>query len=529
MSDEYSEDIKKLNEEIKSTKKEVEEEKKQSKKEYIQQQLLKKFDVYTLCIEFYDEQPFYYDKNKIFWMWNKEQYIWFMVDETDIINAVNETFELVGIATSQLQTQIINAIKLIGRKKTPELNNPNLVQFGKEIYDLKNNRHFPATPEYFITNRVPYTPSVSDECQNLDRLFDEWVGRNNRDLLYEIIAYCCYRDYPIHHIFCMVGSGSNGKSKFLKIIETFVGIDNCCSTSLDSLMISRFESANLYKKLVCTMGETNFSTMSRTEMLKRLTGQDLVSFEFKNRTAFSDYSYAKLIISTNTLPETTDRTDGFYRRWVIIDFPNKFNGEFDILQTIPEIEYNNLARKVLNILPNLLSYMKFTNVGNLEDRKKKYDDKSNPLPKFIDENIVYDPNCFIYKWEFKDRFNTYLIQNNLRAQSDVEIGIKMKNLEFTDKQIVSDNGKTWRAWQGIKWKNTQDVVSECKEEKICTDKVVKDVFDSTKDNLLLIFLDKTEIEIDKLLKLGYSEEQLLNWKVEGLIYESRAGYLSLLR
>lgn len=464
MREDYKEDISKINKELKELEPQVKEEKRQAKVQYLQQQLLQKFDAYSMCEEFFKEQPFYYDKNNIFWLWNIDKLLWEITDKTDILNAINSTFQILGISSTSLQSQIINSIELIGRKNTPRFkDNFNLIQFGKTIFDIETSRSFEATPEYFITNTLPYNPSINDETPTFDNLFDSWAGRENRELLYEIIAYCCYRDYPIHHIFTLVGAGSNGKSKYLGIIQKFIGVDNCCSTSLDTLMLSRFESANLYKKLVCLMGETNFNAMSKTEMLKRLSGQDLISFEFKGKTSFSGYNYAKLIISTNTLPETTDRTDGFYRRWVLIDFPNKFNGEFDILKTIPEQEYNNLARKVLNILPNLISYMRFTNVGTLEERKKDYENKSNPLPKFIEENIEIDINCFIFKWEFNARYNDYLKQHNLRSQSNTEIGLKMKSLDYLDRQVINSEDKKVRVWDGLKWKSVSNKYNDDEE------------------------------------------------------------------
>ena len=59
---------------------------------------------------------------------------------------------------------------------------------------------------------------------------------------------------------------------------------------------------------------------------------------------FDDINYAKLIIATNNLPATTDKTMGFYRRWMIIDFQSIFRSK-DILKDIPEEEYSYLGLK----------------------------------------------------------------------------------------------------------------------------------------------------------------------------------------
>jgi len=115
----------------------------------------------------------------------------------------------------------------------------------------------------------------------------------NIQTLYEILAYCLIPDYPIHRIFCFIGAGMNGKSCFLNLLRKFVGSSNCCSTELDTLLQSRFEVTRLHKKLVCQMGETNFSEMNKTSVLKKLSGGDLIGFEYKNKDPFEEINYAK--------------------------------------------------------------------------------------------------------------------------------------------------------------------------------------------------------------------------------------------
>ena len=201
-------------------------------------------------------------------------------------------------------------------------------------------------------------------------------------------------------IICLIGCGRNGKSKFLGLINNFIGKGNICSTELDTLLDSRFESFKLFKKLVCTMGETNFGVISKTSLLKKLTGQDLIGFEYKHKKPFDDYNYAKILISSNSLPPSEDTSEGFYRRWLILDFPNIFPEGKDILNNIPEEEYNNLAKKVTKILPELLNNSKFTNQGTIEERAKRYILASNPLSFFI--------NLF-----FKKDYGSYLRYSEL--------------------------------------------------------------------------------------------------------------------
>jgi len=291
----------------------------------------------------------------------------------------------------------------------------------------------------------------------MDKLFEEWVGKENVKKLYEILAYCLIPDYPIHRIFCLVGGGLNGKSKFLELLRKFIGNYNCCSTELDTLLNSRFEITRLHKKLVCQMGETNFNEISKTSTLKTLSGGDLIGFEYKNKDPFEEMNYAKIIISTNNLPTTSDKTIGFYRRWLILDFPNQFSEKVDILKGVPEEEFNSLALKSLIILKDLLNKREFHKEGTIEDRQRRYEERSNPIEKFFEEMVEEEVNCHIFKDNFRKKINEWCIENKFRILSDKSIKNFMYEKGFEEQKkeaywYETDGKKKWyRAWVGIKW------------------------------------------------------------------------------
>jgi putative DNA primase/helicase len=291
----------------------------------------------------------------------------------------------------------------------------------------------------------------------MDRIFEEWVGKDYVQTLYEILAYCLIPDYPIHRLFCLIGSGMNGKSCFLRLLKKFIGNDNITSTELDTLLNSRFEVTRLYKKLVCIMGETNFSEMSKTSIIKKLTGQDVIGFEYKNKTPFDDCNYAKIIIATNNLPSTTDKTIGFYRRWMIIDFPNQFSEQKDILGDIPEEEFECLTLKCALMLKDLLARRSFTNEGSLEDRMERYEAKSNFLEKFIKEATKEDFEGIITCSDFNKKFWAWCKEHRHREMSETSIGIAMKKIGFVQERkymnwMFDGKGGYARIWAGLSWK-----------------------------------------------------------------------------
>lgn len=422
-------------------------------------ELIKEFtNKRDLIKKFLKIHPIFYDRTKNFWMWNHEEFKWFLVDETDILNSLSKKIVL-NTLNSREKSELLEGLRQVGRENIPKPIPKSWVQFKNNLVDIKTGEIIEATPEYFATNPIPWDISGSSETPTMDRIFEEWVGKEYVQTLYEIISYCLIPDYPIHRIFCFVGAGMNGKSKYLELITKFVGKENTTSTELDTLLASRFEITSLHKKLVCQMGETNFNEMKKTSTLKKLSGGDLISFEYKGKDHFQDYNYSKILISTNNLPTTTDKTIGFYRRWMIIDFPNQFSEKKEILNDIPEEEYKALARKSIIILKDLLEKRKFTNEGTIEERTKRFEDRSNPLGKFLDEETEDDLNGHIIKSDFIKRLNEWCDENNFRKLTEHVIGKVMKERGFTTEQIQTDwydsEGKKQRVrvWVGLKFKS----------------------------------------------------------------------------
>ena len=421
-------------------------------------QLAKVFDKKELARHILELQPCYYDKARNWWLWNWQQTKWERVDETDILNAI-ENQATINTINSKERTEMLEALKQESRKNAPAKIKPTWIQFKDTIIDIETGENFRAMPCWFVTNPIPYNMDSEgfEETPTIDKIFEEWVGEEHVKTLYEIIAYCIMPDYPIHRIFCLIGGGMNGKSCFLNLLRRFIGTNNVCSTELDTLLQSRFEITRLHKKLVCQMGETNFNEINKTSILKKLSGGDLIGFEYKNKDHFEDKNYAKIIIATNNLPTTTDKTVGFYRRWLIIDFPNQFSEQKNILDDIPDEEYKSLALKSSIILKDLLKKRKFHNEGSIEERMKRYEDHSDPLEKFIKEFVTEDYDSSIWKFEFEKKLNAWCKENRFREMSEVVIGKKMKEKGIQQELRHADwiqEGKSnrVRAWVGIKWK-----------------------------------------------------------------------------
>ncbi len=372
-------------------------------------------DFLVLAKEFCIKQPYFYNTNCLWWFWNSKEFKWILVDETDILVSINKITQSSAITNSKIKNQILEAMKIIGREHTPKEPKKTWVQFYDVIVDVESGEQFKATPQYFITNPIPYKMGYNTNTPIIDKLFVDWVGEDYKQTLYEICAYCCLADMPLHRIFCLSGEGGNGKSTFIKFIERLIGKENITSSSIDRLTRGSFETAKLYRKSAVVVGEIDKSVFSKTAVLKSLSGDDLMPIEFKGKNGFDIHNYAKPIIATNKLPETTDRTIGFFRRWCIVDFPNTFNEKQNVLSFITKEEMQNFCAKIPLILHALLENGTFTNEGSITEKTAKYIARSSPIEPFLKECCTMDANAEVSVDDLYSAFITYLDENGHRT------------------------------------------------------------------------------------------------------------------
>lgn len=422
----------------------------------------------------------YYDKHGIFWIWNEEFSKWEISDDVDILNL----FEKNGWETKKQKTKtyILNLAKQDGRKNKP-LELPRFsICFKNIIYDLKNKNEIPISKKYFITSPIPYDLSDFSETPTIDKLFVDWVGGNKKENLYEIIAYSICQEQFLQRWFALTGAGSNGKGTFNNLIMKFIGKENCASSSIKSLINRTFETSALYKKLICFIGEADSSDLSNTNLIKQLTGEDLIRFEFKGKTCFSDYSPTTFIMNTNSLPKTPDKSDGFYRRVFVVPFPNQFQITPNLLDKIPEEEFQNLTRKIVNVLLNLMEKNSFTDEGNIEYRRKIYEEHSSPLMIFISENFEEEGSGFCKLREFSKEYNQFRKNKKLRILTIHQIGkeLREEGFEISPRKYKNDDGEILDSAKSIVGLTKRDFQQTEKNSSLGSNE--KESFQYTKEN-----------------------------------------------
>lgn len=425
----------------------------------------------------YELQPYFYDELGFFWIWDFDRHCYKRIDENGLLKTLMQLtpYKLWVVRGSQ-KAESLNALRVFGRGKIPKDVTDQWVQFGQWVHNPIAGSCEMATPSHFFTSPLPYEPSESEDTPFLDKLFLEWVydgseaSKQYVQTLYEIMAYCCLRVQPAQRIFALTGMGANGKSTFQAILQKFIGIDNVVHSSLDQLAANRFETAILYQKLACLIGEVNSEDVQDTKILKSLTGDTTIRYEFKNKMPFTGPVTATIVIATNSLPAPPDKSYAYYRRWLVIDFPNTFGLKRDVLAEIPEQEWHNLSCKCVRLAKKIMETKEFTGEGSIQERIMKYESRADPINHFLKEECTDDYDGKIEHNEFNHRIMDYLKKHNHRPMSKSMISKAMKREGFVKERRMID-GVSSHWFFGIRWKD-QGVAEQEDEQPVAVEEVV---------------------------------------------------------
>lgn len=286
-------------------------------------------------LHFFDKKTFLHH---IFVDWLKDAYFFrsygdqvYLYDKGRYVENKNEVFrKMIEQIPNLTMRQLNEAYDNLGLKITidNEKIDPLMVNVKNGMYDLKHNQLLDHSPFVFNINQLDCVYNENAYCKDVDDMIDSVTENNSeiRNLIIEMLGYFLIGDCRFQKAFILLGQGSNGKSKFLEMITNWLGYDNCSSLALEDVS-EKFRTAEIVGKLANIGDDSGGDLLKNTAIFKKLVTGDSITVERKNQQPFKFNNSSKLIFSANTLPPSSDKSFGFFRRIVIIPFNAVFNKE----------------------------------------------------------------------------------------------------------------------------------------------------------------------------------------------------------
>ncbi|KXA97267.1 hypothetical protein AKJ39_03490, partial [candidate division MSBL1 archaeon SCGC-AAA259J03] len=307
--------------------------------------------------------------------------------------------------------------------------------------------------------RIPWSYDPEAECPEIKQFIREVVGKEDMKLIQEMFGYCLLKDYPKARAFMLTGGGANGKSTLLDLLVEFIGMENVATPSLQKLLDNDFASARLYGKLANIKSDLSDKKLKNTGAFKMLTGQDPIEGEQKwIQEALDFFNHAKLIYSANELPKTDDRTEAFFRRWIIIPCENHFpeddpNTDSDLpYSIISEEEMSGLLNWALKGLHRVMEEG-FSETASREEKKKEWFMDSDSLRAFVNEAIVEDPDGVIPKKDLQNIYEDYCDHHGIYTAQKAQVTKRLRSIipvasggpgEWYRPEIEGERPRCWR-------------------------------------------------------------------------------------
>ncbi|HIC90540.1 MAG TPA: hypothetical protein EYP21_00450 [Syntrophaceae bacterium] len=328
--------------------------------------------------------------------------------------------------------------------------NPQLISFKNGVYDWIEDKlysHKEVSDQRFMT-QLPVNFNPKAKCTRIDRFLDEVMRPEDKKALLQFIGYCLIPTTRFEKAMMLVGDGANGKSTFLKTLIALIGKSNTSTLSLYDLS-HRFRLAEIVGKLVNVFPDLPYKKIQDSSAFKAIVSGDPITAEKKYLKPFTFEPFTKLIFSTNKLPQIQDISHAFFRRWLIVQFPNTFEGDKKdpglLSQLTTQHELEGLLLLAIEGLNSLYEAEDFAESQGMRDMREEYERMNNPVSVFIDERCNVGPDYKVGKVILYEDFKHFVSNEKLPLLSQIEFNKELSKQIPTLKEI---SGKE-RYWRGI--------------------------------------------------------------------------------
>ena len=202
------------------------------------------------------------------------------------------------------------------------------IGFKNGIYDIETGELTEGSPDVIMTNVIPHELDMDAECPEVDAVLQK-MACGDADVylnLIEVMGVCMYRSAEFGQSAVLLGTGSNGKSTYIKMLRALLGSKNISSLDL-GVIGKQFQTGRLLGKLA-NLGDDISNEFQKGDVLavfkKVATGERLYT-DVKNGDGFEFAPYCTMVFSSNEFPRLADYSEGMMRRIFPIEFNAKFS------------------------------------------------------------------------------------------------------------------------------------------------------------------------------------------------------------
>ncbi len=364
----------------------------------------------TFCRDFLTSHKLLYTENSFFTVEGR------MIDETPLKTEIYQLLE--PYASTSVPKKISNIIELL--KITAHIDDfpPQTDRIHVANGTLFLDGSFSDTKEEIVRSRFPifYNPLAPRPTTWLNFL-EGLLHEDDIPTLQEYIGYGLIPCNKGQRMMVIKGNGGEGKSQIGTVLAHLFGC-NAKDGSVGKVSENRFARADLEHIHLLIDDDMRMEALKQTNYVKSLvTAQGRMDLEKKGKQSYQGWMYARLLAFSNgDLQSLYDRSDGFYRRQLILTTkerpPNRVDDPDIAEKMCRELEgiflwaFEGLQRLVAN-------HFRFTESSRAHSNREMIKQDANNVLLFMDavDYIRLTPEGKISSQELYEIYTVWCREN----------------------------------------------------------------------------------------------------------------------
>jgi len=287
--------------------------------------------------------------------------------------------------------------------------------------NLETNAIHNHSKDDYLTRYIPVEYHKDEDCPFFLEFLNT-ITNSNQDVITYLQTAIGYSLTGLHSeevLFFLYGTGKNGKTTFMNVLATLLGIYQQ-RIGINSILQSRndrvkTEFAQLPGVRIVHTSEIPENRKLDESLVKDLTGGDPIRTRFLYKEWFEFKPVFKLWMFGNHKPIITGTDEGIWRRIKLIPFTIEIPEEKRLPRHIIEQKLNDELSGILNWALEGCQYWLQHGLYEpvcIAEATKIYRNEMNIIATFIDENCQLDNTCGILCSELYDAYKVWSKQTN---------------------------------------------------------------------------------------------------------------------
>ncbi len=318
----------------------------------------------------------------------------------------------------------------------------------------------PTDPLLFTLNCYPYDFTPVAGCPRWKRFLKEVFPRDERKrlLLQEWFGYNLIPDNSQEKFMMMLGPTRAGKSTVIDVLTGVLGERQVIATSLRQIT-NRFSLYPFFGKYSATIGDVsigrNYDATEALNVLKRISGNDRVTIERKNRDIEQSNVklYTRFTMASNSMPQLPDYARTIESRMLLLRFPISFMGREELtLKADLQKESPGILLWALEGLKRLRTQNGFTLPETHATDLETIRSGLTPLQDFVDEccEVGRSPGYYASTTALYECWRQWALAQGEKLYSAGWLFRKLDELHRCFKYRLTVEGGRVRVIRGIK-------------------------------------------------------------------------------